>query len=281
LRTPCGVAKLPFVQSASEAALQIDPVEQQVHGRALALLQDAGINPMVGGAYAMRTHAGLWRDTKDLDLFLRKERALEALQLLAGAGYRTEMTDPLWLAKAFDGPYFIDLIFCSGNGIAVVDGEWEKRAARAEVLGREALIVPAEEMIWQKAYIQERERFDGADIHHLIRCRGAQLDWKHVLRRFGDHWPILLGHLITFRFSFPSDKGQVPTWVMHEMMTRLAREENEPAGFARICRGTLLSRQQYLSEVNDLGYRDARELEVDGWEGDAVYPVRAWSQPEE
>jgi hypothetical protein len=272
---------LPFVQSASEAALQIDPIEQQVHGRGLTLLQDAGIHPMVGGAYAMRTHAGLWRDTKDLDLFLRKQRVHEALQLLAGAGYRTEMTDPLWLAKAFDGPYFIDLIFSSGNGIAVVDEEWEKRAVPAEVLGREALIVPAEEMIWQKAYIQERERFDGADIHHLIRCRGEQLDWEHVLRRFGDHWPILLGHLVSFRFSFPSDKEQVPAWVMRELMSRLEREEGEPASSARICRGTLLSRQQYLSEVNDLGYRDARELEVDGWNGDSQWPVKAWSRPEE
>jgi hypothetical protein len=261
------------VQSASEAALQIDPVEQQVHGRALALLQDAGISPMVGGAYAMRTHAGLWRDTKDLDLFVRKEQVAEALQLLARAGYQTEITDPLWLAKAFHGPYFIDLIFSSGNGIAVVDEKWEERAPRADVLGREALIVPAEEMIWQKAYIQERERFDGADIHHLLRCRGAQLDWEHMLRRFADHWPILLGHLVSFRFSFPCDKEQVPTWVMRELLERLTREEDEPAPAARICRGTLLSRQQYLSEVNEHGYRDARELEVDGWEGDTRWPV--------
>ena len=75
--------QVALVQSASEAALEIDPAEQEVHGRALALLQDAGLSPMVGGAYAMRTHAGLWRDTKDLDLFLRKDRILKALDLLA------------------------------------------------------------------------------------------------------------------------------------------------------------------------------------------------------
>jgi hypothetical protein len=275
LRTRWRVAKLPFVQSASEAALQIDPVEQEAHGRALALLQDAGLSPMVGGAYAMRTNAGLWRDTKDLDLFLRKDRVGEALQLLARAGYRTELTDPLWIAKAFDGPYFIDLIFSSGNGIATVDEEWERRAARAEVLGRDALIVPAEEMIWQKAYIQERERFDGADIHHLLRCRGAQLDWEHILRRFGDHWPILLGHLVSFRFAFASDKDQVPSWVMRNLIDRLRDEDDDPAATERICRGTLLSRQQYLIEVNEHGYRDARELEVKGWQGDTRWPVKA------
>ncbi len=268
------------MQSATEAELQIDPAEQQVHGRALALLQDAGLNPMVGGAYAMRTQAGLWRDTKDLDLFVRKDRVGEALELLARAGYRTELTDPLWIAKAFAGPYFIDLIFSSGNGIASVDEEWERRAARATVLERESLIVPAEEMIWQKAYIQERERFDGADIHHLLRCRGAQLDWRHILERFGDHWPVLFSHLITFRFAFPSEKEQIPSWVMRELTARLSRAEDAPPSPERICRGTLLSRQQYLYEVNEYGYRDARELEVDGWTGDTRWPVKPWSGPE-
>jgi len=271
---------LPYVQTASEAELQIDPVEQQVHGRALALLQDAGLVPMVGGAYAMRTHAGLWRDTKDLDLFLRKDRVGAALDLLARAGYRTEMTDPMWIAKAFAGPYFIDLIFSSGNGIGAVDEHWERRASRATVLDREALIVPAEEMIWQKAYIQERERFDGADIHHLLRCKGAQLDWRHILDRFGDHWPILLGHLVTFRFAFPSDKEQVPSWVMKELTARLAREEDQSPARERVCRGTLLSRQQYLAEVNEHGYRDARELEVKGWAGDTRWPVKPRSRRE-
>ncbi|HYZ89112.1 MAG TPA: hypothetical protein VE620_07445, partial [Myxococcales bacterium] len=96
-----------------------------------------------------------------------------------------------------------------------------------------------------------------------------------------DHWPVLLGHLVSFRFAFPSDKEQVPSWVMRELMGRLAEEEDGPPSRDRICRGTLLSRQQYLSEVNDHGYRDARELEVDGWDGDSVWPVKRWPRPEQ
>ena len=248
--------------------------ERRVHGRALALLQDRDLEPMVGGAYALRTHTGIWRDTKDLDLFLRKDRIHEALEVLARGGYRTEMTDPMWIAKAFCGPYFIDLIFCSGNGIGVVDAKWRERAATATVLDRESLIVPAEEMIWQKAYIQERERFDGADIHHLLRCKGAKLDWRHLLSRFEHHWQVLFVHLITFRFSFPSEKDQVPSWVMDELTARLARLEQQPASKERVCRGTLLSRQQYQHETNVEAYRDCRESEVKGWTGDSAYPVK-------
>jgi hypothetical protein len=263
------------VHTAREAGIDPERDERRAHAHALALLQDAQLEPMVGGAYAMRVHAGLWRDTKDLDLFLRKDRVDRALQLLAGAGFRTEMTDALWIAKAFMGPYFVDLIFSSGNGLASVDDTWLQRAPQSTVLGREALIIPVEEMIWQKAYIQERERFDGADIHHLLRSRGDQIDWDHLLRRIGDHWALLLGHLVAFRFSFPSDKDQVPGWVMRELTARLARAEDQPAALDRVCRGTLLSRQQYLEDVNERGYKDARELEVEGWSGDSRWPVRA------
>src|SRR5262249_28329380 len=155
-----------------------------------------------------------------------------------------------------------------------VDEQWLRRAAVSEVLDRQALIVPAEEMIWQKAFIQERERFDGADIHHLLRCKGAQLDWDHLLARFGDrYWEILLVHLITFRFASPSDKDQVPEAVMRELIRRLERKEAQPAARERICRGTMLSRQQYLPETNVEGYRDAREIEVERWTGDTAYPV--------
>src|SRR5207237_9082792 len=120
----------------------------------------------------------------------------DALEARECAGKRTDMTEPTCIARTFARTYFINLILSSGNGIAVVDEHWLRRAPRAPVLGREALIVPAEEMIWQKAFIQERERFDGADIHHLLRFRGKKLDWEHLLSRFGDrYWELLLVHL--------------------------------------------------------------------------------------
>ena len=245
--------------------------ERAAHRKALTILQEAGLRPMVGGAYALRTHTGFWRDTKDLDLFLTKARIHEALDLLDRAGFRVEMTDPLWIAKAFAGSYFIDLIFCSGNGIAAVDQEWQENAARALVLDRESLIVPAEEMIWQKAYIQERERFDGADIHHLLRAKGAAMDWTRLLRRFGDHWPVLYGHLIAFWFAFPSDRAQLPKWVMQELSDLMARGLGDKPVTERLCRGTLLSRQQYLWELDEHGYIDTREREVAGFRGDSAY----------
>ncbi|TMA29113.1 MAG: hypothetical protein E6J78_03710 [Deltaproteobacteria bacterium] len=250
-----------------------DVRELAAHSRALAILQEEGLDPMIGGAYALRVHTGIWRDTKDLDLFIRKDVVDSALKALRRAGYRTEFTDPYWIAKAYSDPYFVDLIFSSGNGIAIVDELWVRRAGVARVLDRDALVVPPEEMIWSKAFIQERERFDGADIHHLLRCQGARLDWKHLLMRFEQHWEVLFAHLVTFRFAFPGEKDQVPAWVMRDLAGRVEEAEGEPARADRICRGTLLSRQQYLHETNVEGYRDAREKESPGWTGDRAFPV--------
>jgi hypothetical protein len=277
LPRPRFVAKLAGVPNAN--ATQVAPAEDEAevfaHGEALRILQEGGFSPMVGGAYALRVHTGLWRDTKDLDLFLRKDQIDEALASLSSAGYRCEFTDPLWIAKAYSGDYFIDLIFSSGNGIAGVDEHWARRAPRATVLQRETLIVPIEEIIWQKAFIQERERFDGGDIHHLLLFKGSEIDWRYLLDRFAPHWHVLFSHLIMFRFAFPGRRECIPSWVMSDLAARVAAEELErPApGSRNLCRGGLVSRQQYLYELNERGFRDAREREVPGWRGDSRWPI--------
>jgi hypothetical protein len=90
-----------------------------------------------------------------------------------------------WLAKIHHQEWFIDLIFNSGNGLCPVDNEWFSRALESIIFDTPVKIVPPEELIWQKAYIMERERFDGADVAHLLLKCGARMDWDHLLDRFG------------------------------------------------------------------------------------------------
>ena len=94
------------------------------------------------------------------------------------------------------------MIYSSGNGVVEVDQEWFTHAADGEILGVPVKLCPAEEMIWSKGYVQERERFDGADIAHLIRCQGSH-GLGTLLRRFGEHWRVLFGHLVLFGFIYP------------------------------------------------------------------------------
>src|SRR5205807_7701504 len=134
---------------------------------AFEILGDAGVPFLLGGAYAFGHYTGIPRHTKDLDLFLRRADVRAALAAFTAAGYRTELLFAHWLGKAFHGNDFVDIIFSSGNGMCPVDDAWFDHAIEAEVLGAKVRLVPAEEMVWQKAYIMERERFDGADVNHL------------------------------------------------------------------------------------------------------------------
>ena len=240
------------------APVGLDPRTRDFYVRTLAVLNEAGVPFLVGGAYALAQHAGIERHTKDLDVFIRRGDRDRILRTLAGAGYRTEVTFPHWLAKAHGEDGFVDVIYSSGNGVTEVDDEWFTHAADGEILGVPVKLCPAEEMIWSKGYVQERERFDGADIAHLIRCRGEALDWGRLLRRFGEHWRVLFGHLVAFGFIYPAERGKVPAWVLNELSDRLKKETEASAPQGQVCFGTILSREQYLVDIGMWGYQDAR-----------------------
>ena len=143
-------------------------------------LREAGIPHLVGGTYALEHHAGVVRETKDIDLFVRRadwtritddardgRRDLRArLQSLAG--------------KARSGERFVDLIFAGGNGFVEVDDEWLAHGVPSIVLDIPVHLVAAEEMIWSKSFVMERERFDGADVAHILRKSGARIDWAEA-----------------------------------------------------------------------------------------------------
>jgi hypothetical protein len=239
--------------------LKRDPLDEEaaeVYRRAMSALAGAGVRFLVGGAYALAHYTGIVRHTKDFDVFLRREDLDRALEALAGARLAVDRAFPHWLAKACEGDLFIDLIHSSGNGIAAVDDLWFAYAEPAEVLGLPALLCPAEEMIWSKSFVMERERYDGGDVAHLLRSRGPALDWDRLLARFaGPAARVLLAHLVLFGYVYPAERGSVPGWAMSELLRRLD-EDDGPA--AALCRGTLLSRSQYLVDVEEWGYDDAR-----------------------
>ena len=238
----------------------LEPEGRAFYCTTLSVFETAKLDVLVGGAYAFARYTGIERHTKDFDVFVRECDFERTLAALGAAGYQTEVAFPHWLGKAHCGEYFVDVIYSSGNGIARVDDEWFENATADHVFDLPVRLCPVEEMMWSKAFVQERERFDGADIAHLLRARAEQIDWQRLLRRFGPNWRVLLSHLVLFGFIYPSDSHRLPGWVMQDLMRRLEASCSAPASSPRICRGTVLSRQQYLVDVKDWGYRDARGL---------------------
>jgi hypothetical protein len=208
----------------------------------LQMLQRQGLPFLIGGAYGFALFTGIRRPTKDLDIFIRQGDWTRLEQIAAEAGYRTELAHAHWLGKIHDHSGFVDVIFNSGNGLSPVDDSWFEHACHAQLLGLPVKLVPAEESLWTKAFIMERERYDGADVAHLIHARALQMDWERLLRRFGPHWRVLLSHLVLFGFVYPGERSLVPRWLIDELVERLRLETHSAAPRNDHCAGTLLSR---------------------------------------
>lgn len=227
---------------------------------ALSRLQEEHIRFLIGGAYATEQYTGIPRRTKDIDIFVLPNDVQAVLQALNSAGAQTELTDPRWLAKAFAGEDFIDIIFNASNGLCPVDETWFQYAPRVDLLNLPLQLCPVEEMIWQKAFIMSRHRYDGNEVAHLLRGWGEQLDWDRLRRRFGEHWPVLLNHLILFRFVYPGKQSVVPKPLMDELTAQLAADvQNPPPIDPDMCRGTFVSHTDYDIAIREWGYFDARQ----------------------
>jgi hypothetical protein len=113
-------------------------------------------------------------------------------------------------------------------------------------------------MIWSKAFVMERERYDGADVAHILRACHAGLDWRRLVQRFGRNWRVLLSHLALFGFVYPDERASVPWELMSVLCRRLEDESRRPPPAEGVCQGTLLSRAQYLTDVSEWGYTDGR-----------------------
>lgn len=182
------------------------------------------------------------------------ERTLAACKPL---GYSTSIEADHWLGKVIEGDSLVDVIYSSGNGVCTVDDEWFEHAEPASILGRAVGLIPPEEMLWSKSFVQDRGRYDGADVAHLLRARADHMDWDRVLRRFGpEHWPVLLAQLVLFGYVYPAERTLVPPAVYEELVGRLLRSLEGP-GDRRLCRGTLFSFMDYLPDLRS-GYADAR-----------------------
>jgi hypothetical protein len=236
----------------------IDADTSAFYRSVIGTLNASAVPFLVGGGFALACFTGIRRQARDLDLFIRQGDYERAESALRRAGHVVELTFAHWLAKVHSGDRYVDLIFNSGNGVLPVDEGWFDHAPCADILGLPVRVTPAEESLVSKAFIMERERYDGADVAHLLRVHGPRMDWQRLQQRFGPHWRILLSHLVLFGFIYPAERALVPSWLMDDLLQRLRQEALDPPPATRLCAGTLLSREQYLPDIEQQGYADGR-----------------------
>lgn len=242
------------VQPAVSAA---DTTEaESFYAESLRQLKASEIPFLVAGTYAISCYTGISRPTKDIDVFCRAGDYPRILNHFAALGYETEIEDERWLGKVRRGPLFFDVIFNSTTNMTPVNDQWFAEARPADVLGIEVLITPPTELIWSKAFVQHRNKYDGADVAHMILKQHGQINWKRLLSYMDQYWEVLLIHVLNFRFIYPTERELVPRWLLDELLGRLHERDKLPVAQTRICRGRLFSRTDYLIDVTEWGFVD-------------------------
>lgn len=254
------MASSSCMHSTRGLAVELRPQASDFYREVLEILEREGLPFLVGGAFALTSYTGICRYTKDLDLFVRQSDVGRILRVAEAEGYEVEMTSELWIAKIMWQGETIDLIFNSGNGVSPVDDQWLERGVVHEVLGISAKLLPVEEFLWTKAFIMERERFDGADVIHTLHAHGRDVDWVRLLELFGEHWRVLFSHLVLFGYVYPGERDSIPGPLLLRLLTQWVDEEVAGNGAERLCRGPMLSRSQYRVDTEEWGYEDARIL---------------------
>jgi hypothetical protein len=221
----------------------------------LSLLLEAGFSFLLGGGFAMKVHTKIVRDSKDLDIFCRPRDFEPMLWHLQKHGYKVEISDSRWLGKAFCGDHFIDIIFNSVNNICPVDDTWFQNAYKGNFDGIPVQYVGAEELFWCKIYVQNRDRYDGADLNHIILTKGKEMKWDLVLKRLEHHWHLLLAQFLNFQFVYPSERDVIPRWLFDKLLERASKQYDLPVPIGKICRGPLVEQIHYTNDITQWNYK--------------------------
>lgn len=193
---------------------QIPDDEWAVYERAISAIRKTGRPFMLAGAFSLATYTGRWRNTKDIDFYVLPDDREPLIQALSAADF-TDYYDKLpyvrhWIYRAHRGDCIVDLIWAMANQRSQVDEQWFERATHVSVRGEQLLVVPAEELLWCKLYVLQKDRCDWPDIFNLIHAISGHMDWDHLTDRLGDDLPLLIGLLNVYCWLCPGSDLSLP-----------------------------------------------------------------------
>ena len=193
---------------------EIIPAGQWSHYRsAIEAARSTGLPFLLGGGFGLAVFTGRWRNTKDIDFYIRprdRETMIAALSNIGFVDYFEQRPyDPGWIYRSIRDHIIVDIIWSMANRRAEVDELWFEHAQTTVIRDASIQIVPAEELLWCKLYIMQRDHCDWTDVFNLIYAVGSQLDWNHLITRLGDDVALLQAALTVFNWLCPERAAAV------------------------------------------------------------------------
>jgi hypothetical protein len=227
------------------------------YAEVIRLMAESEIPFLLSGTYALSCYTGIVRPTKDVDVFAKAGDALRILTYFQERGFNVQVVDERWLYRVTRGELFVDVITNMPTSSTHVADDWFVDAPEARLFDTKVHLVPPTQFVWSKIYVQDRYRYDGADVAHMILKRSEDINWDQLISYMELHWEVLLMALLNFRFVYPSERGQVPRAVMDELMGRVAAQLDMPPSEKRVCRGRIFSPRDYQIDISEWGFSEA------------------------
>ena len=231
--------------------------DEGFYAEVVRLMAESGIPFLLSGTYALSYYTGIIRPTKDVDVFAKAGDALRMLSFFKDRGFDVQIVDDRWLARVTRGELFVDIITNMPTSATHVTDDWFRDAPEALLFDTKVHLVPPTQFVWSKIYVQDRYRYDGADVTHMILKRSEDIDWAQLISSMELHWEVLLVALLNFRFIYPSERHLIPRWVMDELLERLNAQLQMPSAGKRVCRGRIFSPRDYQIDVGEWGFSEA------------------------
>lgn len=177
----------------------------------------SGVRFLLGGALALATYTGHWRNTKDVDVFVHPadhERAVEALRQVGFEDYfEREAYDRKWIFRGFKGGVIFDVIWQLPNHRVYIDNAWFARSRSFELRGCAFAAVGPEDLVHVKLYVLQRNRCDWVDVLNILAGAAGEIDWPWLVERMGRDLPLLHAALAVFNWMCPGRAHQIPAWL--------------------------------------------------------------------
>ena len=196
--------------------MELIPDEQwAVYRDAIAAARTTGLPFMLGGGFALAAYTGRWRNTKDIDFYVLPNQRQEFIDAITGAGfsdyYHQMAYDRGWIYRGFRDGTIVDLIWSMANRRAEAQPFWFEHGKCLEVRGEPLTVIAAEELLWCKMYVMQRDHSDWSDVLNLLYAVGPELDWQRVIENLGQDLPVLRALLTLFGWLCPSRASELPT----------------------------------------------------------------------
>jgi hypothetical protein len=232
---------------------QLFPREQwEIYKAVIAEARVRAIPFAVGGGLSAMTYAGLWRNTKDIDLYILPRDRERMIKLVTDLGlrdyYEKQGYDRNWIYRSYTGDTIVDLMWAMANQRSQVTESWLE-GPEIEVDGEGFRLLAPDKSLWTKLYVLQRDRTDWPDALNVLHGVGPELDWLSILRELGEDRPLLAGLISVFGWLCPASAAELPDWLWAEL--GLQRSQNQMGNDCN-SRAELLDSRPWFSgsEVN-------------------------------